>query len=182
MKIEIRKLIKKHFLNSSGHGLSNIARSETLFLKITWTIFWLAAVCGTAYLVSTGIIDYLKYEVNTKSRIVNDIPSNFPKITICNLDPFLTNDSMKFLSRVAEDLQYPYDPSLSDIEIANQMLSLDDAYFKATALYRAYLDPNRARFGYNRAQFIRKCEFGPENIKLLGNPNLNIKRLNSFDS
>ena len=57
------------------------------------------------FLVSNNIIDYLKYEVNTKVHHTNEYPSHFPAITICNLNFFQTNESKYFLEDVANSMK-----------------------------------------------------------------------------
>jgi hypothetical protein len=48
--------------------------------------------------ITNNISDFFKYEVDTRVTIINEAPTNFPVVTICNMNPFLGNQTVvKFL-------------------------------------------------------------------------------------
>ena len=50
-----------------------------------------------AYLVIEGILTYLTYSVLTSTRTIFETPTLFPKITICNQNPFITDYATEFI-------------------------------------------------------------------------------------
>lgn len=53
------------------------------------------SVCG--YLVITSIIQFLNYETNVNLQIINESPSDFPAVTLCNLKPFNKQRSQSYV-------------------------------------------------------------------------------------
>jgi hypothetical protein len=70
-------------LRSTAHGVANIIRSEHLFMKCIWIIFFLTFSCLASGLIAMSIVDYLEYGVHTNIQVINAIPTDFPAVTIC---------------------------------------------------------------------------------------------------
>ena len=51
---------------------------------------------ATVWLVTTNFIGYYQFEVVTQTEIINERPTEFPTVTICNNNPFTT--------KIAQDL------------------------------------------------------------------------------
>ena len=65
------------------HGLPNVIRSKYIPIKIIWTIIFLAALGVSIYFLVNTIKEYLKYEVTTVVRSINEEEMDFPIITVC---------------------------------------------------------------------------------------------------
>ncbi len=61
--------------------------------------FILVSSGGCGYLVYQSISNYLNYEVVTQIQKFNSIPSPFPTITICNINPFANTYSYEFVAK-----------------------------------------------------------------------------------
>ena len=116
---EIKELFVDEIQNTTAHGLGNIFRTKNIFIRVMWLVYWLAALGGTTYLMYTGISDYFKYEVNSKSRIVNERPMPFPKVTICNLDQFVTDESVTFLAEIIKENSTYWEVKGTETEFEN---------------------------------------------------------------
>ena len=68
---------------STSHGIPNIVRSQSYFLKIMWLLCFLVSSGGCAYLVYRSISNYFDYEVVTKINVVAEVPAPFPTISFC---------------------------------------------------------------------------------------------------
>ena len=90
--------IRKKLVNSSLHGLPHIFQTKKLLAKIVWARCWLFGAALTTILIINSINEYLAYNVTTNSHITDNYRVTFPKVTICNLDPFTTNASLDFLA------------------------------------------------------------------------------------
>ena len=55
---------------------------------MVWILFGLFALAYLIYLITTSLIEYLRYEVTLKIDRYQDLPATFPAITICNVNPF----------------------------------------------------------------------------------------------
>jgi hypothetical protein len=77
--------------DSTSHGISQIVRKKkekNWISFILWCLFFTASLSYCIYTVFNSIIFYLNYKVQTAVKNVQEIPSVFPGLTICNLNPF----------------------------------------------------------------------------------------------
>ena len=159
----LRSIIREDLEVTSAVGIPHMVRAENLGLKIMWYISYLIGMGFTVYLITQNIIDYYGYDVTTKSRILNARTMDFPRVTICNFDPFITNSSITFLANVIKtDPDYAdYNVSLSDLELVNDYI-LYEADFQPKALFAAKNADStiKAAFGYDYSTFIFSCSYG----------------------
>ena len=47
---------------------------------------------ATFYFISKSIIDYLNYEVVSQTSFANEIPTQFPRMTFWDINPFTTKE------------------------------------------------------------------------------------------
>ena len=71
-------------------GLPNIIRSRFLAIKIMWITIVLTSSCACVTLIILTIQDYLKFQVLTTYRIVNEQQAIFPTIIVCNMNALNT--------------------------------------------------------------------------------------------
>jgi len=93
---DLKNLFFKSAESSTAHGFPNIIKNEQLPIKFVWIFFTLISTGLCSYMVSKSILDYLNHDVVTKIRIENEVPIEFPTITICNLNPFYKNKTFDF--------------------------------------------------------------------------------------
>ena len=86
---ELKNTIASHLETTSGHGCPNLIRTKYWSVRIMWIILLFVASGASAYLVTRAIKSYLRYDVATKISTVKEIPTQFPTITICNLNPLI---------------------------------------------------------------------------------------------
>jgi len=134
-----RKLIKEDLRDAvestSGHLIPLIVKSRYLPMKLVYFLVWLTGFALTIFLITYSIINYFKYEVTISSRLVRELPMLFPKVTVCNNDPFTTQASITFLANLfrtdpefSADLERAVNRGVnvtSDIELANYILRLN---------------------------------------------------------
>ena len=108
-----RRLILSSMEFSTFHGLPNIARTNKTCVKVMWILVMIvsSAICG--FLVAKTVMQYLSYEVYTKFNSIPDVPSEFPTISICNINPFVTNEAFKFLEDSLKQSHVDYLPDMS---------------------------------------------------------------------
>ena len=130
--ILIKSLIKETLYNSLAQAIIKIKESPYLTLK-TFLLICVLALSGLcSYLIIELFLNYFSYGVNTTSRTLYETPALFPKVTICNVNPFTTQYAMEFLKEISQEL-YPN----IDIFNENQMNQLNFT-FKSTSINVIY--------------------------------------------
>jgi hypothetical protein len=77
-------IIREFALNTSTHGLPGIARSQSKYNRIFWTISFLIFAAVMIFFVSQSIQDYFQYSTQTSVSIIVERSQIFPAVTFCN--------------------------------------------------------------------------------------------------
>ena len=169
-KEKLKDIIYKAIETTTGHTLPNILSSEYIALKAILFIAWLIGVGLTIYLIISGINGYFEFGIITTSRIVKESQMVFPKITVCNMDPFTTNESVTFLADVIRK-NYPSENATieyknkTDLEIVNFfILNVDN--FESVALFEAQRNDSRQFLGHDSKVLIQSCSWTDDNCRL----------------
>jgi hypothetical protein len=95
----MKQVLREQILVSTSHGLPNAIRNPHLPMKTMWSISFILSTALCSYLIIQTIMEYLEFDVITKVRIVGETEAEFPRITICNLNPFQTEFAFDFYKR-----------------------------------------------------------------------------------
>jgi hypothetical protein len=95
---KIKDLSIEWILSSTSHGLPNIFRTNQLYLKIVWLIFFLISSIACMFLIIKYMITFYDFEVTVSTKFEHETPIDFPAVTICNLNPFYKNRSFSFIN------------------------------------------------------------------------------------
>jgi len=165
-------------MSTTGHVIMLIIRSQYLPMKIIFLLAWLVGFGLTLYLVTNNILDYYKYDVTTQTRVIRDQSMILPKVTICNRERFVTDDSILFLANVirndgifaAKINEATTDGATTELELVNWFIS-NKVDFESQALYAAFLADNTTRMslGHDKKTFVRDCYFNNRNCELYDN-------------
>ena len=74
--------------DSTSHGLPRVIKSKYIVLKILWGLAFIAGLAASLYYLVISIISYLQYQPVVQVTLIQEFPTLFPAITICNLNPF----------------------------------------------------------------------------------------------
>jgi len=176
-----RKLIKEDLRDAgestTGHVIPLIVKSRYWPMKLFYSLVWLTGFSVTILFITYGIIDYFKYDVTTKTRHVRESSMVFPKVTICNNDPFTTEASITFLANLFRtDSEFSNNLAdavnngvnvTSEIELVNYILGLKSFYFLSfylKLLEKAWQsdEATKKSLGYDRKTLILNCLFNEE--------------------
>ena len=97
---EIRKELHEWSSSLTAHGFPNIARSERTFVKVSWIIFLIVSFGLCSFMIAQSISAYLSFEVVSQVRVFNEVPMEFPTVTICNLNPFVTDKAVQLFEKL----------------------------------------------------------------------------------
>jgi hypothetical protein len=103
-RIVIRNLTKETIGNETSQAIIRIFETKYLALKLFWLICLLGCVSLCGYLVTQTFITYLSYPVYTTTNLVNEVPTVFPKITICNSNIPTTEYAFEMIKEINEEL------------------------------------------------------------------------------
>ena len=97
-----------------------IQYEHNTFAKIAWLLVLIGSLVVTFWLLSLNIRDYLKYEVVSAFDRINEHSTDFPTITICNVNPFTTLYSQSLMENVAASFGFGpwhamWNPNISDV-------------------------------------------------------------------
>ena len=91
-----RKIMIEWFSTSTVHGLSNIMRIKNIFLKVIWIICFLISAIWCLFSSIRLFSTYYAYPSYVSTLIVQESPSVFPAVTICNMKLVNKTKNMQF--------------------------------------------------------------------------------------
>ena len=90
----------KHLRNETVKLFLKAFQTQNKWIKL-YLIALLLVVSGTSsYMLVDLITSYLNYDVITTSQLYDETPAVFPRVTICNYNPFQTAYAAQFLAQV----------------------------------------------------------------------------------
>lgn len=177
LKQRLKMKIKHSLVNSGVVGLSNMARTDANIIRFMWLFLLIASTIGCFYVIGKAISEYTQFNTNISINRVQDLPSSFPAITICNINPFYELNMTKYLT-----LKLPYFDNFNCLLRLNnqtnptQFIKIGKECFNSTRVYtileklvdktkRFMLNDNltntqRQELGYNlETQMLISCKF-----------------------
>jgi hypothetical protein len=88
LKEKCKELFEEWVKDFTGHGLTNIYWAKSHLLRILWLLSFSFCIAYSFYGVTNSIIKYYQYEKLVSTEYIRETPTDFPAVTICNLNPF----------------------------------------------------------------------------------------------
>jgi hypothetical protein len=114
-KKTFKKIVVEWVKESTSHGLPRIIKSKYLILKILWAIAFCSGIAAVTYYLINTLTAYFQYQPVVQVTRVDEFPTIFPSVTICNLIPFvnlsrlgLTNEKVLFNQDSFDSLNLDY--------------------------------------------------------------------------
>lgn len=158
---ELKTVLVELIKDSTAHGFPKIFKNPRIFMKILWALFTLGAIGACAYFIILALTGYFEYNVTTVIRMQSKIPLEFPAVTICNSNPFITNISDSFLNDLLLN-KNGVEPKFLFTNYSYQvspLVSLFDYSNKINALNKNITDDLRKSFGNKIQEFLFKCVY-----------------------
>ena len=161
----IKTLTKETIGNETSQALIRIFETQYLGLKLFWVICLLG--CGSLcfYLVAQTVITYLSYPVYTTTTIVHEVPTPFPKVTICNSVLATTEYAYEMINKINEEVS----PGISIFDQRQmRILSWIDStniFRKVVALFRTrinsitFSEVERKKLVHSLEDVLLNCQF-----------------------
>ena len=111
-------------LASTIHGIPSFFRTRRTCFKCIWLLGFVinAGLCG--FLLFKAITAYYNHEIVTTTTVVSEIPIDFPKVTICNKNPLMTNASLKFVHDVLNEMNITNGPKYVEANTYETLFNL----------------------------------------------------------
>ena len=167
-KKTVMNLLRKNLTSEMFHSIMNAIETPHASLKTFTFIFCLLANAFASYTTLTLILSYLNYGVTTTSRLILDTSVEFPKVTVCNINPFQTKYAYEVLNKLSK--QANISVNLFD---RNQLKTLDfkskrDLFngFKAFSigLISSFSDMDKKRIGHKLEDILLSCRFNHKGL------------------
>lgn len=82
---KLKHITIKHLKTTTVQGIPQIFEEEKYYLKIIWAFAFITSTAYMVYSVYLLISDYNSYPSYTSTFTVQEIPTKFPAITVCNM-------------------------------------------------------------------------------------------------
>lgn len=140
-----------HTVDINGYN-KIFAYESNLYGQIPFILIFLASTFFTCWLVVLNVNSFLSYDVISKSEVIHERPTQFPTLTICDLNLFESPQARLLIEYVNQtynlDTQNPLD--------ATQIMNLAKSYAASSALD----ERQKKNLGFNLEQNIEECTFG----------------------
>ena len=93
----LKASLKELVLNSTSHGIPQSIRTRHTCIRVMWLVLFVISTGLCSFLIVQSVLQYFEFEVITKVRVINEVESEFPRITICNGDLFNTEYALEVL-------------------------------------------------------------------------------------
>jgi hypothetical protein len=160
----IKTLIRETIGNESAQAFVRVFDSKFFGLKVFWFLGLFACSSFCFYLVARTLLTYLSYPVYTTTTIVHEMPTLFPKVTICNSAFAVTEFAYEMIKQINEEV-YPSINLFNQTQMSNltfdemQSLVIVFAYFIATINLNTFSDASRQMLVHSLNEILWNCEF-----------------------
>lgn len=137
------------------HGFPNIFRAKYYTVRIMWIFFFLISNGCCFYIIVINVINFFNYEVVTSIKLVEKDSIPFPAVTVCNANPFVTEEGLKYVENLLQE------NNISD-RILESIYKENSSFLYFT--YVRYLSTLLSKG--NSAEFLKKLSFPYEQMFL----------------
>lgn len=89
--LDIKKILLENIETSTCHGIANIFRNKSIFLRVLWTISLIGSFGYCVYCLSKNFSDFFEYKTNIQIKYNRLNQIEFPAISFCNQYSFNIN-------------------------------------------------------------------------------------------
>ena len=161
----VDSLIKENLKSELARGIIKIFQTNPWIIRIFLFVCVAATVGFTSFMIVDSFLSYFAYEVSTKSRTIFETPSVFPKVTICNLNPFTTEYAANFLKEI-NARYYPHTDIFNSSQMNNlsysvkhDLLSNLSVIAMGTVNSINFTDEQRKQLAHRDQEVILSCMF-----------------------
>jgi hypothetical protein len=145
-------ILADYMLTTATHGLRNIGGAYTKLHRAFWIITFLAAFGLMLYFVTSCVLQYVAYPTQTSIEIEADRDMAFPAVTVCNSNPYKTDQMNAALVTYAQSIGLNAS-SLTAFELEELALPLLVDLFNRNQLSEI------SNIGFQLENFLLDCSY-----------------------
>jgi hypothetical protein len=138
---------------SDVNGYVKIFEYENVFIKFIWFLILLGSLFITGYVLSWSVLAYLEYGVSSQIGLVYEMPTEFPAVTLCDANPFISKQSENVMNSI-----YTSKSLGDDFTTLNKLTTM-------LVSSPSYGDDNRKKLGFDINEFQLNCTFNNKDCR-----------------
>ena len=155
---KIEKILMDNLSCEMYHFILNVFYSPHFTLKFVYIFFILLGFGLSSYMTISLLLTYLEYNVNTLTRSVNEVPSIYPKITICNVNLYTTKYAYDYLMSLNLTLNQ-IENLITSGDLTNAIFVYSTNNRNVAARIQALSDEEKQSFSHTLNQTLLSCMF-----------------------
>jgi len=160
LKCEKLKVIFVNWSQSvTYHCFAKIFKANThSSVKLVWSLVFFTLLMLTCFILVNIILSYFKYNVVATIKVINEMPSVFPTLTICDTNAFTSSHAQTLIEMHALQI---FNKTLSEMTYAEYTRNKDilETRLKASVNAPDFGDENRKLLGFNLSHILYECVF-----------------------
>ena len=166
-KLSYFDIFRKWTESTTIHGFPNIFQTKSITIRIMWIICFLASNAFCCYIISTNIMNYFKYEVVTAIKNIQKDSLPFPAVTVCNANPFVTKEGLKYVSSFLQQNNFTNFPDLElnifgEIDYPRIFFNYNFIRYMTSTLSKAIEAEMKKMFSFSFKEMFISCLFNLE--------------------
>lgn len=155
----IKEIISNSAMDSTTHGIPYFFRRKNWLIRIIWIVCFLISSLICSFMIATSIMSFFDYETVTKAERVYLVQTEFPTISICNINPFTTNASYEFVKTELESKGF-IDFSSFDLRSLNEDKLRTLKIYAALSSFSNNLTADQKKtLGYDLNDMLVSCTY-----------------------
>jgi hypothetical protein len=154
---KIKKCMLKWCEYCTWGGINNMVRTERTSVFTIWLVLYLSSITYCIYNCTNLTISFFNYDVLINMEFKTEMPTDFPAVTICNLNPIDRKKASTYINQVlnASDLNYVRNTFLIDIDPSTVINLIKSSIISDPNLNYS----NRINFGFSLDYMMLTCQF-----------------------
>ena len=155
----------KHLRNETVKLFLKVFQVNNKWIRIYLIFLLLLCMSISAYMLVILISSYLEFEVLTTTIVLTETKSVFPKITICNFNPFQTEYALEYLKEINMRINSSvniFDAEQREKLSQDELIELTNDIYEGATLYMISLnftDEQRQKLGHSLTDLISNFHF-----------------------
>lgn len=157
----IGDIIVDSALDSTMHGIPHFFRRHHLVNRIFWAVCFLASAGVCSWLIAQTITDFLDFDTVTKTQSVHLVTTEFPTVSICNVNAYMTNTSYEFVKSVlvSNGLMNPVAPPEATFRFFLEDTLKLLRFVTGMNAFSSLSNATRRSFGYRLEDMLLSCTY-----------------------
>lgn len=157
----IKEIIISSADDSTTHGIDHYFKREHPFIRFVWATCFLVSAAFCFYMIAMSIVSYLNYETVTKAQQISELTVDFPAVSFCNLNPYLTNSSWDYVEKILVENGFisALAPKASFKNFFNDYLQIFRFLVGINSLKPNLTDEFRKTLGFDLNETLLSCTY-----------------------